>query len=78
MPQAHTPVVTQEGTLKAEVVSSLVMYQSNPKSALVKIILVLFYPQVTAHCSQVVSTMCHSGGFLEIKSMIHLFLGTKH
>ena len=40
MPRAHISVVTQERTLKAEVRSSLVIYQSNPKSALVHIILV--------------------------------------
>ena len=40
MPWEQTPTVTQEGTLKSEVRSSPVMYQSDPKSALVQIILV--------------------------------------
>ena len=72
MPRAHIPVVTQERALKAEVRSSLVIYQSNPKSPLVHILLVQMYPQVTAYYSQVVSTLCHSEGFLEIKVMIQL------
>ena len=40
MPREHTHVVTQEGTLKSEVRSSPMMYQNDPNSALVKIILV--------------------------------------
>ena len=40
MSRAHISVVTQERTLKPEVRSSLVIYQSNPKSPLVHIILV--------------------------------------
>ena len=38
MPQEHTPAVTQEGTLKSKVRSSPMIYQSNPKSVLVRII----------------------------------------
>ena len=40
MPREHTHVVTQMGTLKSEVRFSPVMYQSDPKNALVQIILV--------------------------------------
>ena len=78
MPQAHIPVVTQEKALKAEVRSSLVIYQGNPKSLSVHIILVSMYPQVTANYSRVISSLCHSDGFLEIRTMIRLFLDTKH
>ena len=40
MPREHTSAVTYEGNLKLEVRSSPVMYQRDPKSALVQIILV--------------------------------------
>ena len=35
MPREHTPVVTQEGTLKSKVKTSPMIYQSNIYSALV-------------------------------------------
>ena len=40
MPREHTPVVTWEGTLKSKVRSLPMMYQSDPMSALVQIIIV--------------------------------------
>ena len=45
MPREHTPAVTHEKTFKSEVRTSPLMYQSNSKSALVKIILVQFTPK---------------------------------
>ena len=63
MPWEHIPAVTQEGTLKSEVRTSPVMYQSNPKSA-------LFFLSDSP-------SLCHSKGFLEIRAMIQLFLRTK-
>ena len=45
MPREHTLAITQEGTLKSEVRSSPMMYPSNSKSALVKIISVQFTPK---------------------------------
>ena len=45
MPQEHALAITKERTLKSEVRSSPMIYQSDPNSALVQIISLYFTPK---------------------------------
>ena len=77
MPLEHTSTITHKGTLKSEVRTSIVIYQSDPKSALVQWISVQYTPK-SLFLALRSSISVSLRGILEIKVQIQLFQGIKH